>query len=75
MRKINKIIVHCSATKEGQDISAATIDQWHKKRGWRGIGYHYVVSLNGNIEYGRGVEEVGAHVRLHNRHSIGILLV
>ena len=75
MREIDKIIVHCSATKEKKDISAATIDQWHKERGWRGIGYHYVVSLNGNIEYGRPIEETGAHVRNHNRRSIGICYI
>ena len=33
MREIDKIIIHCSATKEGQEISAATIDEWHKARG------------------------------------------
>ena len=43
MREIDKIIIHCSATQEGKQISAAKIDAWHKKRWWRGIGYHYVV--------------------------------
>ena len=47
MREIDKIIVHCSATPEGRDVSAATIDDWHKQRGWSGIGYHYVVGLDG----------------------------
>ena len=63
MREIDKIIVHCSATQEGKPISAATIDKWHKKRGWRGIGYHYVVGLDGMMEYGRPVEQAGAHVK------------
>ena len=75
MRKINKIIVHCSATKEGNNISAATIDQWHKDRGWRGIGYHYVVALDGTIEYGRSIYDTGAHVRNHNKGSIGICYI
>ena len=58
MRTINKIIVHCSATQEGRDLDAAEINRWHLKRGWNGIGYHYVVLLDGTIEYGRrGVEE------------------
>ena len=74
MREIDKIIVHCSATKEGVDVSASTIDSWHKERGWRGIGYHYVIALDGKIEYGRNVNETGAHVRNHNRRSIGIEL-
>lgn len=75
MRKIDKIIIHCSATKEGDEISAATIDKWHKDRGWSGIGYHYIVSLNGNIEYGRPVIMQGAHVKDHNKGSIGICYI
>ena len=72
MRDIDKIIIHCSATQEGKEISAATIDEWHKKRGWRGIGYHYVIGLDGMIEYGRPITETGAHVKGHNKGSIGI---
>ncbi len=75
MRKINKIIIHCSATREGEDISAATIDRWHRDRGWSGIGYHYIVSLNGNIEYGRPIDKQGAHVKNHNKGSIGICYI
>ncbi len=75
MREINKIIIHCSATKEGQEISAATIDDWHKARGWRGIGYHYVIRLDGMIEYGRPITETGAHVKNHNKGSIGICYI
>lgn len=75
MREINKIVVHCSATQEGRDISAATIDKWHKKRGWRGIGYHYVIALDGSMEYGRPVEQIGAHVKKMNKNSIGIVYI
>jgi N-acetylmuramoyl-L-alanine amidase len=75
MRKINKIIVHCSATPEGRNVSAATIDKWHKERGWSGIGYHYVVKLDGSIEYGRMVDKVGAHCKGHNKSSIGICYI
>lgn len=75
MREIDKIIVHCSATPEGRDVSAATIDKWHKERGWSGIGYHYVVRLDGSIEYGRMVDKVGAHCKGHNKSSIGICYI
>lgn len=75
MRYIDKIIVHCSATPEGRDVSAATIDDWHKQRGWSGIGYHYVVSLDGTIEYGRDINKTGAHVKGHNKGSIGLCYV
>jgi N-acetylmuramoyl-L-alanine amidase len=75
MRFIDKIIVHCSATPEGRDVSAATIDDWHKHRGWSGIGYHYVISLDGTIEYGRDINKTGAHVKGQNKGSIGLCYV
>jgi len=75
MRKIRKIIVHCSATREGQNIDAATIDVWHKARGWSGIGYHFVIGLDGSIEYGRPVATPGAHTKGKNKYSIGICYI
>ncbi len=52
MRNIDSIIVHCSATKAGQDFTAADIDCWHRERGFNGIGYHYVIRLDGKLEKG-----------------------
>lgn len=75
MRKINEIIIHCSATAEGKDFNAADIDRWHKQRGFKKIGYHYVIKLDGTIEKGRGVNEIGAHCLNHNKNSIGICYV
>lgn len=72
MRTITLIIIHCSAVKPSQTSSAIQIDEWHKSRGWKGIGYHYVIRRNGTIEPGRPEENVGAHCKNHNRHSIGI---
>jgi|TARA_B110000908_G_C9953601_1_gene313634 N-acetylmuramoyl-L-alanine amidase len=74
-RKVNKIILHCTATPEGRDISAATIKKWHTDKGWSDIGYHYVVKLDGTVEEGRPVKRQGAHVRGHNKNSIGISYV
>ena len=75
VRKINKIIIHCTATPEGRDIDAETIDKWHINRGWSGIGYHYVVKLDGTIEEGRNVNKTGAHTRGYNKGSIGLTYV
>lgn len=76
MREINKIIIHCSATKEGDtSVNAALIDQWHKSRGWKGIGYHFVILIDGTIELGRMVDQVGAHVKNMNQSSIGICYI
>lgn len=75
MREISEIIIHCSATKAGQDFRAKDIDIWHRARGWRKIGYHYVIDLDGTIEEGRKEHEIGAHCRDHNAQSIGICYV
>ena len=76
-RKIDTIIVHCSATPEGASFNAADIDRWHRKPpfNFRCIGYHYVVLLDGTIELGRRIEEVGAHCAGHNKHSIGVCYI
>lgn len=76
MREINKIVLHCSATREGKDYSVDTIRQWHvRDRGWRDIGYHFVVQLDGTVNPGRPIEIQGAHVRGHNKGSIGICYI
>lgn len=75
MRKISKIIVHCSATPEGRDITIEDIDRWHKARGWKGVGYHYVIHLDGSIHPGRSEDEVGAHCSGENSKSIGICYI
>lgn len=75
MRKINKIIIHCSATPPDMDIGADEIRQWHIDRGWTDIGYHEVITRDGKLQEGREHSEVGAHCIGHNKDSIGICLV
>ncbi len=76
MRDINKIIWHCAATREGDDIKMETIRRWHvEDRGWSDIGYHFVIELDGTVRTGRPLERIGAHVRGQNRDSIGICYV
>jgi len=85
MREINKIIVHCSDSDFGD---AALIDQWHKERGWDGIGYHAVITngvlrarakyksdADGMVETGRDIAKIGAHCRQENKNSVGICLI
>ena len=73
MRQINKIIVHCSATREGHDVSVDTIRKWHVEgRGWSDIGYHFYIDIKGNIFKGRDIAKMGAHCKGYNRNSIGV---
>ena len=61
------LVVHCSATKPDNDIGRREIDRWHKAKGWRGIGYHFLIRRNGDIEIGRQLHEVGAHAKGFNK--------
>lgn len=75
MRQINKIIVHCAATREDRDFTVEDITRWHKARGFATIGYHYVIYRDGSIHEGRPLEQVGAHCVGQNKHSIGICYI
>lgn len=74
-RKITKIIIHCSDTPEGRDDSIEDIRRWHKARNFKDVGYHYVIRLDGTLEKGRMIEDVGAHCTGHNAESIGICYI
>ena len=75
MRRITDIVLHCSATRKGQRVTVADIDRWHRERGFKKIGYHYVVYADGSIHDGRPIAEIGAHVAGHNATSIGICYI
>ena len=75
MRDINRIILHCSATPEGANFTAADIRSWHLARGWSDIGYHYVIGIDGTVESGRCISKQGAHTKGHNKDSIGICYI
>ena len=75
MRKINKIIIHCTATPEGREHDVADIRRWHLKRGFNDIGYHYMIHIDGTIEEGRPINKQGAHCSGENRGSIGLCYV
>lgn len=80
MRQINEIVIHCTATRpnwwEGKTTiqKVAEIRRWHKERGWRDVGYHFLIDRDGTVLEGRPVEQVGAHVRGRNKNSIGVSL-
>jgi N-acetylmuramoyl-L-alanine amidase len=75
MRALTRIILHCTATEQGKDYDANTIRAWHVKRGWKDIGYHYVIRLDGSIELGRPIDQPGSHVKGHNSDTIGVVYV
>lgn len=79
-RKITELIVHCSATPEGEDYTVDQIRQWHTTpkpngNGWSDIGYHYIIYRDGSIHTGRPESVTGAHTTGHNTVSIGICYI
>lgn len=80
-KPVTEVFIHQTTTRpdwmEGKPVGdkIAEIDSWHKARGWRGIGYHYVIDRDGSVGKGRAETEIGAHVAGHNTGSIGITLV
>lgn len=74
LQAVKWIIIHCSATRPSQDVSAEEIERWHKGRGFWAIGYHYVIRRDGGIEKGRPDTIPGAHVNGVNHISLGICM-
>lgn len=81
-QNIDAIVIHCTASKAGQDLRAADIDKQHQERGFAMIGYNFVVDLDGTVEDGRPLTRDGAHCntvglsgKSYNKHSIGIVYV
>ena len=72
MRKINLIVIHCTASRPNQHVTLEMLHQMHRARGWKQCGYHYYITRDGQLHQGRSEEEPGAHARHYNAHSIGI---
>lgn len=71
----NLIVIHCAATKPSMDVGVREIRQWHLQRGFLDVGYHFIIRRSGEVEQGRAVDQIGAHVKGYNAESVGICLV
>ena len=74
-RAMDTIVIHCSATKENKDYTKEDIKKWHLQRGFKDIGYHFIIKLDGTIEIGRSLNQIGAHVTNNNTGTIGICYI
>lgn len=72
MRKIDLIVIHCSATRCNRDFPVEALEACHRARGFNGIGYHYYITRDGQLHLTRSEAVPGAHARHFNTHSIGI---
>lgn len=72
MRKINLIVLHCSATREDREYTPEQLERDHRARGFITAGYNYYIRRSGCLLYMRPLEQVPAHVKGFNQNSIGI---
>lgn len=71
-RRIQYIVVHCSATRANVPFTEAQLLQCHLQRGFKGIGYHFYVTKDGVLHHTRPMSEIGAHALGFNLHSLAI---
>lgn len=90
-RIITTLVIHCADTPNGRDDDIHDIDQWHAhpkfnfrreddaKARWRpdlhSVGYHYVITVQGDTQQGRHPQEQGAHAYPHNARSLGVCMM
>ena len=72
MRRIDLIVIHCSATKVTQEFPVSSLEACHLARGFKTIGYHYYITKDGQVHQCRPEDMPGAHARRYNAHSIGV---
>lgn len=73
-RNVTKVFLHCSASDNASHDNIKTITEWHLKRGFKTIGYHYFISKDGTIHKGRDLESIPSAQQGHNTNSIAICL-
>ena len=71
---IKKVYIHISDSDNPYHDDIKIIDEWHKARGWKKVGYHLFIKSDGSAQIGRQFFEQGAHVKDHNENTLGICL-
>ena len=56
MVKLRYLVIHCTATPEGREVTSDEIRYWHTApvaeggRGWKQVGYTDMIHLDGTVE-------------------------
>ena len=74
LNAVRIIVIHCSDSERPEHDNISVINNWHIKRGFAKVGYHFYIQKSGKIQVGRGLYEVGAHAAGFNSESVGICL-
>ena len=72
MNNINKIVIHCSATRSNQNYTFEQLTADHKKRGFKTVGYNVYVRKDGTVYLGRPFGDELAHATGFNKDSIAL---
>lgn len=75
MNRIDFLCVHCSATPATLDWDVEDVRRSHRERGFRDVGYHYVITRAGVVQKGRPDNQPGAHEPKINRRSIAVCMI
>ena len=71
MRRIDLIVVHCSATCCNRPYPVTALIRDHRDR-FGFTGYHYYITRDGTVYQTRHEQLVGAHAKGYNQHSLGV---
>lgn len=73
-RKVKRVFIHCSASDNDAHDDASVIDEWHRQRGFAGIGYHWFIKSNGELQVGRDMNLIPAAQKNHNAETFAVCL-
>ena len=71
MRRIDLIVIHCSATRCDKPFPVTALIRCHRDR-FGFTGYHYYITRNGRTYQTRHEQLIGAHAAGYNSHSLGV---
>ena len=71
MRRIDLIVIHCTATREDRPFPVTQLIACHQAR-FGFTGYHYYITRDGQVYQTRHENLIGAHARHYTQHSIGV---
>jgi N-acetylmuramoyl-L-alanine amidase len=76
MRPITEIIIHCTGTVPSSKTTIEAVRKYHiEHNGWKDIGYHFLITVDGKVWAGRPLDQAGAHCKGHNASTIGVCYV
>jgi N-acetylmuramoyl-L-alanine amidase len=74
VRRIDNIVIHCTATSNTAKISSI-LNYWKTSLGWKNVGYHIIVENKGNSVRLAEDTQITIGVGGHNRNSIHICYI